>query len=114
MKRRKLTRADRVRIFDANGGVCYLCKCKIQVGERWEAEHPDPLWAGGSDDPSKLKPAHINCHAIKTADETAQRAKEFRQRAAHLGIKKPVSRPIPGSKASGVRKRMNGTVERWT
>jgi 5-methylcytosine-specific restriction enzyme A len=39
-------------------------------------------------------------------------AKAKRQQRAHLGAKARKSRPIPGSRASGLRKRMDGTVER--
>ena len=32
---------------------------------------------------------------------------------AHYGIREPKSRPMPGSRLSGIRKRFNGRVERW-
>ncbi len=52
------------------------------------------------------------CHGKKTAQrDTPLAAKLKRISDKHNGIKKS-GRPIPGSKASGLRKRMNGTVER--
>jgi hypothetical protein len=51
-------------------------------------------------------------HKIKTHSHDRpkiQKAKNIREKLA--GITNP-KRPIPGSKASGLRKRMNGTVER--
>ncbi len=112
--RRSLSRLARIRVFDAAGGVCHLCGQKIHVGERWDVEHVRALSLGGADDESNMRPAHYACHKIKSAEEAPRKAKADRQRAAHLGIRKPSSRPIPGSRASGIRKRMSGEVERWS
>ncbi|MFC0282420.1 HNH endonuclease [Camelimonas abortus] len=112
MKRKSLTAAQRVRVFDAAGGVCHICSLRIQVGEPWDVEHCKPLWLGGADEPSNMRPAHIRCHAVKTAGEAKTRAKTDRVRAIHLGIKPKSRNPIPGSKASGWKRRMDGTVVR--
>lgn len=54
------------------------------------------------------------CHAAKTARDKAMMDKADAQRARYLGgKKKPKGRPLPGTKASGIRRRMNGDVERW-
>jgi hypothetical protein len=47
----------------------------------------------------------------KTAHDVKAIAKSKRCGAKHYGYQTKTSRPIPGSKASGIRKRMNGTVE---
>ena len=112
MTRRSLSRRDRLKVWDATDGVCYLCGCKIQVGEKWQIEHPVAIGLGGSDKLEDLKLAHDACHKPKTATDTRMIRKADRQRAKHLNAKKPTSRPIPGSKASGWKKRMDGTVER--
>ena len=53
------------------------------------------------------------CHREKTAQEDVPRmAKADRARRKIMDGEKRKSRPIPGSKASGWRKRMDGTVER--
>lgn len=88
MTRKPLTAAKRVRIFDANEGRCHICKYKIQVGQAWEVEHVKPRWLGGDDDEDNMRPAHVECHKDKTADEAPVRAKGTRVRARHLGIKK--------------------------
>ena len=112
MKRRRLTRNERLQIFEDSGGVCHICEQQINAGEPWEADHPEPLWMGGDDSPEALRPAHIHCHKRKTADDKKRIAKTKRIRQKHLGIGKIQSRPMPGTKASGWRKRMNGDVER--
>lgn len=92
-KRASISKAKRIRIFDAEKGVCHLCQQPIKLGEKWDVEHPKGLWAGGSDDERDLRPAHADCHKPKTAAESGQRAKADRQRAKHIGAK-----PMPKMK----------------
>lgn len=113
MKRRSISTRERVDIFTRNGGLCHLCGLRIDAGQEWDVSHDRPLELGGEDGGDNLKPAHRRCHRVHTAKEDVPRiAKAKRQQARHLGIKR-TSRPLPGSKASGIRKRMNGEVEKW-
>jgi 5-methylcytosine-specific restriction protein A len=116
MTRKSISRLARVRIFDAAGGICYLCGLKIHAerGEKWDVEHRKPLWLGGADDESNMSPAHTRCHTPKTGAEAGHRAKCDRIRAAHLGIKRKKSRPLPGTRASGWKHKLDGTWERRT
>lgn len=51
------------------------------------------------------------CHRHKTSTfDVPMQAKSKRVSDKHLGIRKSSSRPMPGSKASGISKRMDGTV----
>lgn len=88
--RRSLSRLQRTRIFDAAKGICHLCGVRIHAerGEKWEAEHVNPLWLGGSDDESNMRPAHVHCHKDKSRGEKKVKAKTDRVRARHLGIRK--------------------------
>lgn len=55
------------------------------------------------------------CHRFKTNHhDTPLAAKTLRQQDNNAGIRKRPSRPLAGTRASGLRKRMDGTVERWT
>lgn len=61
---------------------------------------------------SNRYPAHKACHRRETAErDLPQIAKAKRRLARHIGAYRS-RRPMPGSKASGLRKRMDGTVER--
>lgn len=53
------------------------------------------------------------CHDPKTVKDIGDIAKVKRIEARHLGIKSATSRPLVGTKASGIRKRFNGDVEKW-
>jgi 5-methylcytosine-specific restriction enzyme A len=89
-RRRKLSRLQRIGVFDRAGGVCCLCPHKIDfLKEKWIVEHIKPLWLGGADDETNMGPAHERCAIDKTAGEAPVKAKGDRIRARHLGIKKP-------------------------
>lgn len=114
MKRKPLSRLARARIFDANGGRCHICARKILVGERWDVDHEKPLAFGGEDAEHNMRPICIGCHQLKTAIEHRNWAKADRVRLRHYGIRRePKGRPMPGTRASGIRKRMSGQIERW-
>lgn len=88
MTRQRITKAKRVRVFDAAKGICHLCGHKIdEAKESWDVEHVKPLWLNGADSESNMKPAHKDCHAVKSASESAPRAKGTRIRARHIGIR---------------------------
>lgn len=104
---------DRVkeRVFLRARGLCHISGRKIQAGEAWEVEHVKPLSLGGEHRERNLAPALCEAHKEKSRAEAKTRAKSNRVRRKHLGLKANKGRPMPGTKASGIRKRMDGTVE---
>jgi len=102
----------RVRVFERHGGCC-RCGCgrKIAPGETWQLDHVIALCHGGAHAEGNLWPVLTEHHRNKTRADVALKAKGARVRAAHWGVKAP-RRPMLGSRASGWRKRMDGTVER--
>ena len=112
-RRKPLTRNQRVKMHDAHGSKCVVCLELIPAGERFIDEHVIPLELGGTNDPDNRGPAHIGCAKIKTVRDQKLIAKAKRIRAKHLGFKPRKGRPMPGTKASGIRRRMSGQVERW-
>jgi len=80
---------------------------------RPEFDHIIPICIGGANGEINIEPLCRDCHSIKTKLDVRLKAKVARVRAKHLGLR--VKRnPFPGSRASGLRKRMNGRVERRT
>jgi 5-methylcytosine-specific restriction enzyme A len=103
----------RLRVFKRYGGRCQCgCDRPIRPGEAWECEDTIAIINGGQRRESNLKPWLAEHHKNKTARDVAEKSRVYRKAAAHAGIKLKKSRPIPGSKRSGFRKRMDGTVER--
>jgi len=78
--------------------------------EAWDVDHMVALCNGGEHRESNLAPALREKHREKTAADVAEKSIVARKRAKHLGIKKP-SR-FPGSRDSGWKKRMDGSVVR--
>jgi 5-methylcytosine-specific restriction enzyme A len=101
----------RLRIFRSHNETCHLSGRKIGPGEKWELEHIKALILGGEHRESNLAPALMGPHKRKTAMEMAVKAKIDGSSKRHYGIKKSKN-PMPGSKASGWKKRFDGTVER--
>ena len=98
----------RIRVFDRYDGTCYLSGRKIFPGMLWEIEHIIALINGGENRESNLAPVLVDSHKEKTKKDQAIKSKNYKVRKKHLGIKS--GRRMPGSKGSGVRKRMDGTV----
>lgn len=103
----------KLRIWEREGGKCHISGRKIVPGDAFEYEHFVALCNGGEHRESNIGLALTDKHKEKTAADVAEKSRIARKKAKHLGIRS-TSRPMPGSKASGIRKRMNGDVERWT
>jgi len=103
----------RVRIFERFRGRCQCgCNRQIRAGEKWDCEDEIAIINGGQRRESNLRPWLTEHHPKKTARDVAEKSRVYRKRANHLGVKLRKGRPMPGSKASGLRKKMDGTVER--
>lgn len=112
MTRRKRTTLQRAAIFEAHEGKCHICGSRIDgTREAWELEHIVAYELMRDDSDENLAPAHVSCHKAKTRDDKAIIAKAKRVSAKHKGAHQPKSK-IPGSKGTGWRKKMDGTVER--
>ena len=109
-----LTDHQKTKLFLERGGVCHRCTTKIR-GRRWYVEHLISLGNGGTNAWENLGVTCENCFAPKNAEDAKKQSKS---RAVATSCIIPRSqrqkkgRPMMGSKASGWRKRMDGTVER--
>lgn len=113
-RRRSLSTRERKRLFDLHGGICHICKQTIDgVREAWDIEHVIP-WAITRDDSDEnRKPAHRGgkCHGEKTKRDIKTISKSNRVRANHIGARAPSRNPIPGSRNTRFKKKLDGTVE---
>lgn len=99
----------RARIFLREDGRCWITGRKILTGDHWDLDHKVALINGGRHAEDNLFPALRDKHRQKTAEDVAEKSKVARVRAKHLGLW-PKSRGF----STGLRKKMNGTVERRT
>lgn len=103
----------RDRIFRRYDGRCQCgCGREIRPGEAWECEDTIALINGGERRERNLKPWLKGHQAEKTKADVAEKSRVYRKRAKHNGIKLRKARPMPGSRASGWKRRMDGTIER--
>jgi 5-methylcytosine-specific restriction protein A len=112
-ERREFTAKTKLAAWERSGGNCENCGVKIYAGMGPEYDHAIRCELGGTNDLDNCRVLCRNCHGAKTyGRDIPEAAKGKRLRKSRAGIDKPRSRPMPGTKASGLRKRMNGTVER--
>lgn len=87
--------------------------CGSQLSYGVEFDHVVLAANGGDNSLENCAAVCKRCHSHKTrTHDTPLAAKTVRQRdKIGLGIKRRASRPIPGSKASPFKRKMDGTVE---
>lgn len=86
----------RVRVFEREGGRCWISGRKIMPGDVWELEHKIALCAGGRHAEDNFAPALKAPHREKTADDLAIKAKIARVSAKHKGAYPKSKRPLKG------------------
>lgn len=109
-KRKGMTASQRLRFFEEHKGICHICERKIQPGEPWDRDHVIPLELEGLDEPSNWRPAHDACHAKKTRQDIKNIRKAQRVKQKHYGIEKTSRKPMPGSRRSKWKRKMDGTT----
>jgi 5-methylcytosine-specific restriction protein A len=103
----------KLRVLDLGDARCINCLRTITPGMAWECDHIIAIANGGMNRESNLQPLCLICHLHKTGEDVAAKSRTARIRIKHYGLKKPKGRPMPGTRASGIRKRMSGKIERW-
>ncbi|WP_456684543.1 HNH endonuclease [Bradyrhizobium sp. P5_C11_2] len=110
-QRRSLSGRRRLQAWERTAGTCVICGQRIDgVRERWTVEHIRALELGGADDLENMGPAHEACGREKTRDDHARAAEAKRQKIRHLGADVGPARPLPGSRACALKRKVNGTV----
>ena len=103
----------RVRIFQRYGGRCQCgCNRLIRPGEAWDCEDTIALINGGERRESNLKPWLTEHHKGKTRRDVAEKSSVYRKTAKHIGVSLRKGPPMPGSRDSGFKRRMDGRIER--
>ena len=101
----------KLRIMDKQKERCNTCGVSFDVKVKAQFDHVTPLWLAGENRETNLQALCPPCHGKKTATEATVRGKVNRLRSAKVEAKKK-GRPMMGSKASGWKKKMDGTLER--
>ena len=113
--RNRLTDQQKAKLFLERGGRCHRCKRKLGPSDTWTDEHVIALENGGT---NAWDNRDISCSWCKPLKDAEDHKKAAKGRAVAVATIIPRSqrqrkgRPMMGSKASGWRKRMDGSVER--
>lgn len=111
MSRLEFSKSTKQAAWERCKGCCDECGNSITRGVQYD--HIVPAWLGGAATLENCACLCTPCHSLKTAKHDVPAiAKTKRVLAKRIKAEGRHSRPMPGSKASGIRKRMNGTVER--
>lgn len=117
-ERAEFSKKTKAEAFLRAGGRCE-CGCGARLThENVEYDHDTPCALGGDNSIDNCRAYVSGCHLEKTKDDVSRIAKTKRQHNKHHGIvtrqrKATIpSRPMPGSRASGFKKNMDGSVER--
>ncbi len=125
MKRPAITAAMRLRVFEDHGAIvcCQAPGCDNAIYIKGcDVDHHLALVDGGKHETGNLRPICTACHAKKSAREHVANCKAKRiakAREAHAAVVARVTeRPAGSIKsrgfAKGLRRKMNGKVERRT
>lgn len=105
---------DRVRLrvlecfeFRCDGVLANGDRCGILLKDQsWTCDHKKALINGGENRESNLHPLGDKCcNPKKNAADVAEKSATYRARLKNYGVRrKPKGRPMPGTKASGIKK----------
>ena len=111
IRRHVFSTSFRLNLFLNRKGTCGRCSQKIDAGKAWDIDHIIPLALGGTNEPENLQILCKPCHQSKTAKNDIPRiAKTKRLKARHLGARSPSTRPLPGSRRSPWKRKLDGSV----
>lgn len=113
MSRLEFSKATKVAAFQRSGGRCECgCGVKIIAGDGPEYDHKIEAALDGDNSIENCVVLRKRCHRAKTSTRAATLAKVKRTFEKNAGIRRPTSKPMPGTKASGLKHKMNGDWER--
>lgn len=102
----------KLRILDKFGKRCVHCTLMVGASLKPAFDHIKALINGGENREGNLQLLCVPCHKVKTRADVGEKRIDNRVRASHLGIKKTKGRPMPGSRASGIKMKIGGGWER--
>ncbi|WP_316859963.1 HNH endonuclease signature motif containing protein [uncultured Cohaesibacter sp.] len=114
--REEFSKKTKAEAFLRDGGRCVKCGTKLSP-DATEYDHIEPCGLGGDNSLDNCQCLCGECHKEKTKGDVKTIAKVKRIHNKHVGIEtrkkqKLPSRPFPGSKQSGWKKKLDGSVER--
>jgi 5-methylcytosine-specific restriction protein A len=113
--RKQFTDQQRAKIFLERGGKCHKCERKLGSGDDWILEHIVALQNGGTNADSNMGVTCSWCLPAKNKADAGLAAKGRAQAVAHViptSQRRKKGPPIPGSRRSKFKRKMDGTTVR--
>lgn len=104
----------RLRIFEREGGKCWISGRKITPADKWDLDHRIALINGGQHRESNLFPALRDKHREKTREDVAEKSKVAAVRAKHLGIRAPSRIRSAGFGKAAPQNSASRKIEKWS
>lgn len=89
-----IPKAVRMRIWEREGGRCWISGRKIQPGDAYEFEHVIALANGGEHREANIRLALKDAHRAKTSDDAKLTAKIRRQHLKNIGAWPKTKSPL--------------------
>ncbi|WP_319499295.1 HNH endonuclease signature motif containing protein [uncultured Cohaesibacter sp.] len=114
--RSEFSRKTKAEAFLRDGGCCVKCGTKLHP-DTTEYDHIKPCGLDGNNSLDNCQCLCCDCHKGKTKSDVKTIAKVKRMHNKHVGVEtrrkqKIPSRPFPGTRASGWKKKLDGSIER--
>jgi hypothetical protein len=113
MSRSEFPLSVRKQAWARANGICE-CGCERAFGdhpkERPHYDHELPDFLGGCNDLENCKVIRVDCHQAKTAGSDISKIVKVRREDKRRSNLTAPKKKIPGSKGSGFRRKMDGTV----
>jgi 5-methylcytosine-specific restriction protein A len=102
----------KLRIWSRQAARCAACGRRCGIGgEKFAYDHVIALVNGGQNREANFRMICVECHAGKTREDVAEKATVYRKKVKDIGLYRSKHK-MAGSKGSGIRKRMDGTIWR--
>lgn len=99
-----------LRVKEQFGHNCAGCGVSL-IGRRWTCDHVKALINGGENRETNLQPLGDRCcNPKKNAADVAEKSRSYKVRARYAGVRKRRGPPMPGSKDSRFKKKIDGSV----
>ena len=110
--RKEFSRKTMRQAFERARGRCERCQIVLRPGMRREYDHRITDYHSKRNDLYNCQVLCQNCHALKTKKDRKHIAKSERVLYTGAGVRSKTlkGKPMPGTKASGIKKKLDGTV----
>ncbi|MEQ8822780.1 MAG: HNH endonuclease signature motif containing protein [Filomicrobium sp.] len=111
MPRSEFSKKTKLAAWERSGGYCE-CGCNQKIIGTPEYDHIIEDMIDGGNDLENCRVMTKKCHRLKTEERRPELDKTRRSFEKRIGVRKRKGRPMPGTRTSGWKQKMDGSWER--